>query len=65
MIVHDFDVPSVTIAELEGDPPRPAGGDGPLVTAGTAKAVEADGCKTGQISKSLSLVEQSQSAASQ
>jgi hypothetical protein len=46
VIIDDFYIPSVTVSELERDPPGTAGRNSPLVSARTAQPMKADGGKT-------------------
>ena len=65
MIVHDLDIPGVSVFELEGDSPWPASGYRPLLATGAAQPVQADRSKARQIFQALCFVKQSQPSSGQ
>lgn len=65
MIIHDLDIPGVPVSELERDPPRPAGGDGPVPAACSAQAMKAYRREARQIFQALGLIKQPQPPSSQ
>src|SRR5580704_2261104 len=57
MIIHDLDIPGMPTPELKGNPPRSAGGDRPLIAAGTPQAVKTHRGQAGQVFESVRFVQ--------
>jgi hypothetical protein len=65
MIIDNFDIPGVTVPELERNPPRIAGRNSPLISASATQVVQANRFETGQIVEPLGLVQQTQTPTGQ
>lgn len=65
MIIHDFHIPSMAIAEFEGDPPRSAGRNRPLDAARSTQAMQSHRGETGEVLKTLRLIKKPQAAPGQ
>ncbi|HVH74052.1 MAG TPA: hypothetical protein VM755_03970 [Stellaceae bacterium] len=63
MIIHDLDIPGVAVAELESDPPRPAGRYRPLSAPRAAQPMKTDRLQSGQVGEPFRLIEQAEPAA--
>jgi hypothetical protein len=65
VVIHYLHVPSVSLPELESDPPPAAGRNRPLTPADAAEAVKAHRRQTSQVFEAFGLIKQPQASPGQ